>query len=162
MPLHGEFTPPGDKSISHRLILLAIPADGEMTVAGLADGDDVQTSLKLFKSLGGEVRGSGSRITLRGLGGRVKTDPDRPVELDCGNSGTTARLLAGLAVGLPGVYIFDGDAQLRRRPMERLAEPLRRMGGHVETTGGGLPLTITGGNPLHGIEFINHEGSAQL
>ena len=162
MPLRGEFTPPGDKSISHRLILMSIAAEGEMTVTGLGDGDDVKTSLRLFRSLGGETRGPESRLTLRGLGGRVKTDPAKPAELDCGNSGTTARLLAGLATGLPGVYIFDGDAQLRRRPMERLAEPLRRMGGLVETTDGRLPLRVTGGRPLRGIEYVNQAGSAQL
>jgi len=162
MPLRGEFTPPGDKSISHRLILMSIAAEGEMTVKGLGDGDDVKTSLRLFRTLGGEARGPYDRLTLRGLGGRVKTDPARPVELDCGNSGTTARLLAGLATGLPGTYIFDGDAQLRRRPMERLAEPLRRMGGRVETSDGRLPLSVTGGLPLHGIEYLNKAGSAQL
>jgi len=162
MPLRGEFTPPGDKSISHRLILMSIAAEGEMTVTGLADGDDVKTSLRLFRTLGGETRGSETRLTMKGLGGRVKTDPGRPVELDCGNSGTTARLLAGLATGLSGSYVFDGDAQLRRRPMERLAEPLRSMGGRVETTEGRLPLRVTGGAPLHGLEYVNRAGSAQL
>ena len=162
MPLCGEFTPPGDKSISHRLILMSIAAEGEMTVTGLGDGDDVKTSLKLFQTLGGETKGPENRLTLKGLGGRVRTDPARPTELDCGNSGTTARLLAGLAAGFPGTYIFDGDAQLRMRPMERLAEPLRRMGGSVETTDGRLPLRVVGGRPLHGIEYVNQAGSAQL
>ena len=162
MHLCGEFTPPGDKSISHRLILMSIAAEGEMTVTGLGDGDDVKTSLKLFRALGGETRGSENRLTLRGLGGRVKTGPANQVELDCGNSGTTARLLAGLATGLTGIYVFDGDAQLRKRPMERLAEPLRRMGGLVETTDGRLPLRVTGGRPLRGIEYVNLAGSAQL
>ena len=162
MPFHGEFTPPGDKSISHRLILMSIAAHGRMTVKGLGDGDDVKTSLRLFKTLGGEARGPEAGLTLTGLGGRPGTDPARPVELDCGNSGTTARLLAGLATGLPGVYDFDGDAQLRRRPMERLAEPLRRMGAAVETTDGRLPMRVIGGAPLRGIEFVNQAGSAQL
>ncbi|MDR2726024.1 MAG: 3-phosphoshikimate 1-carboxyvinyltransferase [Candidatus Adiutrix sp.] len=162
MPLRGEFTPPGDKSISHRLILMSIAAEGEMTVTGLGDGDDVKTSLRLFRTLGGETRGSEARLTLAGLGGGVRTDPARPVELDCANSGTTARLLAGLATGLPGLYVFDGDAQLRRRPMERLAEPLRRMGGRVETTDGRLPMRVTGGLPLEGIKYVNRAASAQL
>jgi len=162
MPLRGEFTPPGDKSISHRLILMSIAAEGEMTVAGLADGDDVKTSLRLFRALGGETRGPDARLTLTGLGGQVKTDPARPVELDCGNSGTTARLLAGLATGLPGAYVFDGDAQLRQRPMERLAEPLQRMGGRVETTDGRLPMRVTGGSALQGIKYVNQAASAQL
>jgi len=133
-----------------------------MIVRGLGDGDDVKTSLRLFQALGGETRGPAASLVLTGLGGRVRTDPARPVELDCGNSGTTARLLAGLATGFPGTYILDGDAQLRRRPMERLAEPLRRMGARVETTDGRLPLKVTGDAPLHGIEFINQAASAQL
>ena len=162
MPFCGEFTPPGDKSISHRLVLMSIAAEGKMTVSGLADGDDVRTSLKLYQALGGETRGPAARLTLTGLGGQVKTDPGRPMELDCGNSGTTARLLAGLATGLPGTYLFDGDAQLRRRPMERLAEPLRRMGACVTATNGRLPMRVTGGRPLCGIEFVNQAASAQL
>lgn len=162
MSLHGEFIPPGDKSISHRLVLISLLAEGEMIITGLADGDDVKTSLRLFQSLGGEVRGGGDRMTLKGLGGKLGIDILKPVELDCGNSGTTTRLLAGAVAALPGLYIFDGDRQLRRRPMERLVEPLRHMGVCIETTGGNLPVTLIGGKSLHGIEFINQEGSAQL
>ncbi|KXS56162.1 MAG: hypothetical protein AMR96_04170 [Candidatus Adiutrix intracellularis] len=162
MPLHGEFIPPGDKSISHRLVLISLLAEGEMIVNGLAEGDDVKTSLRIFQSLGGEARGGGNQMTLKGLDGKLRIDILKPVDLDCGNSGTTARLLAGAVAALPGFYIFDGDELLRRRPMERLVEPLRQMGACIETTSGNLPVTIIGGNSLHGIEFINQEGSAQL
>jgi 3-phosphoshikimate 1-carboxyvinyltransferase len=116
--------------------------------------------LAIFKALGGEARGHGSNWHIRGLGGKIPHS-DEPLELDCGNSGTTMRLLSGILAGLPGRYVLDGDSQLRRRPMERVADPLRRMGGQVETCGGKSPVTINGG-PLHGIEYNNNEGSAQL
>ncbi|UQZ88599.1 3-phosphoshikimate 1-carboxyvinyltransferase [Deltaproteobacteria bacterium Smac51] len=161
MAFKGEFTPPGDKSVSHRLVLMSIIGEGEMHVTGLSDCEDVKSSLAIFRTLGGEASGSGARWTLKGLGGKFLTNPSEPVELDCGNSGTTMRLLSGILAGIPGIYVLDGDSQLRRRPMERVADPLRRMGGQVETTGGKPPVTITG-SALHGIQYNNNDGSAQL
>ncbi|MDR1045062.1 MAG: 3-phosphoshikimate 1-carboxyvinyltransferase [Candidatus Adiutrix sp.] len=161
MALRGEFTPPGDKSVSHRLALLPILAEGEIAVKGLSDCGDVKNSLAVFQSLGGEARGAGGQWTLKGLGGRLNLDPEKVLELDCGNSGTTLRLAGGLLAGLPGHYLLDGDVQLRRRPMERLADPLRQMGARVETNSGRAPVRIVGGG-LHGIEYLNNEGSAQL
>ncbi len=161
MPLRGEFTPPGDKSISHRAVLLSILAEGEMTVTGLSDGLDVKSSLGVFRALGGQARGGATRWVLKGLGGRLVPPRDQAVELDCGNSGTTMRLAGGLLAGRSGHFLLDGDQQLRRRPMERLADPLRQMGARVATTNGHAPLTITGGG-LHGLEYVNHEGSAQI
>lgn len=161
MPLRGEFTPTGDKSVSHRVVLLSILADGEMSIEGLSDCEDVKNSLGVFRAVGGEARGGGSKWTLKGLGGQLKIDPQEIVELDCGNSGTTIRLAGGLLAGLPGRFLLDGDRQLRRRPMERLADPLRQMGARVETEGGQAPMHIKGGG-LHGIEYVNNEGSAQL
>ncbi len=161
MSLRGEFTPPGDKSVSHRVTLLPILADGEMSVTGLSNCDDVKSSLAIFRTLGGEARGGGSQWTIKGLGGRLRPGPEEMVELDCGNSGTTMRLLGGLLSGLPGRFLLDGDHQLRRRPMERLADPLRQMGAHIETSDGHAPLRLSGGE-LRGIEYVNNEGSAQL
>ncbi|MDL2260514.1 3-phosphoshikimate 1-carboxyvinyltransferase, partial [Deltaproteobacteria bacterium OttesenSCG-928-K17] len=161
MPLHGEFTPPGDKSVSHRIILTSILAEGETEVSGLCDCLDIKSSIEVFRALGGEIKGGGSRWAIKGLGGRPLTPPDEAVDLDCGNSGTTMRLLSGILAGLPGQYILGGDQQLSRRPMERLADPLRQMGARVETTDGHAPIFIKGG-PLHGIEYINNDGSAQL
>ena len=161
MALRGEFTPPGDKSVSHRLVLMSILADGEMSVSGLSDSEDVKSSLNIFRTLGGEVLGAGSNLILKGLGGSLKTNPEDLVELDCGNSGTTFRLAGGVLAGFPGRYLLDGDSQLRRRPMERLADPLRQMGALAETTGGRAPMTLTGGG-LHGIEYVNNDGSAQI
>ena len=161
MPLRGEFTPPGDKSISHRIVLASILAEGEVSVFGLCDCDDVKSSLSVFKTLGGEVRGGGRNVTLKGLDGRLAVKPDEVVDLDCGNSGTTFRLLSGILAGRPGRFLLDGDRQLRRRPMERLADPLRQMGAQVETSDGHAPVKIRGGS-LHGIEYVNNDGSAQL
>lgn len=161
MALRGEFTPPGDKSVCHRVALASILADGEMSVTGFSDCDDVKSSLSVFRNLGGDARGSGSRLTLVGLGGRPRTNPEEVTELDCGNSGTTMRLLSGILAGIPGRYLLDGDQQLRRRPMERLADPLRQMGARIETTDGRAPLNIKGG-PLHGIDYVNNDASAQL
>lgn len=161
MPLIGAFTPPGDKSGSHRVVLMSILGEGEISIEGLSDCEDVKSSLSVFRAVGGEARGSGSKWTLKGLGGRLKINPQEVVELDCGNSGTTMRLAAGLLAGLPGHFLLDGDRQLRRRPMERLADPLRQMGARVETEEGLAPLRIQGGG-LHGIEYVNNEGSAQL
>ncbi len=160
MPLKGAFTPPGDKSVSHRIVLTAIVAEGEVNVSGLSDCEDVKSSLAVFKALGGEASGRGSAWRIKGLGGKIKSS-DAPLELDCGNSGTTMRLLSGILASIPGQYILDGDSQLRRRPMERVADPLRRMGGILETKGGKPPVHITGA-ALHGLSYTNNEGSAQL
>ena len=161
MALCGEITPPGDKSVSHRVVLMSILADGEMSVTGLSGCDDVKASLSVFRALGGGARGGGSKWTFVGLGGRPRVNPAEVTELDCGSSGTTMRLLSGILAGIPGRYLLDGDQQLRRRPMERLADPLRQMGARIETTGGRAPLTIKGG-PLHGIDYVTNDGSAQL
>ena len=162
MPLRGEFMPPGDKSISHRLVLMSILADGEMNVSGLSDCDDVKTSLEIFRALGGEAKGGGSRWTLKGLAAdNLALDPEKLIDLDCGNSATTMRLGCGLLAGLPGSFVLGGDEQLRRRPMERVADPLRQMGAGVETASGRAPVQLRGGK-LHGIEYINNDASAQI
>lgn len=161
MALRGEFSPPGDTSISHRLVLISLLAEGEMNVSGLSDSEDVKTSLAAFRALGGDAQGGGSRWTLTGLGGKLKIDPSKTAEIDCRNSGTTIRLLSGILAGLPGSYLLDGDEQLRRRPMERVADPLRQMGAGVETSSGRAPVKIKG-TQLHGIEYINNDSSAQI
>jgi 3-phosphoshikimate 1-carboxyvinyltransferase len=161
MALRGEFTPPGDKSISQRLVLISILAHGEMSVSGLSDSDDVRVSLEIFRALGGEAHGCGSKWTIKGLGGQTAHQGDEPLDLNCGGSSAAMRLLSGVLAGLPGLYVLDGDDHLRRRPMERVIDPLRQMGARAETTSGRCPLTIRGGG-LHGIEYVNDENSAQL
>ncbi len=162
MALRGKFTPPGDKSVSHRAILLPILAEGQMTINGLSDCEDVKSSLKVFRALGGQSSGSLASLTIKGLEGRPKIEMTEVLELDCGNSGTTMRLAGGILSGLEGRYMLDGDQQLRRRPMERLADPLRQMGARIETSSGRAPVSIQGNLELHGIDYVNKEGSAQL
>jgi len=157
LSLQGTFSPPGDKSISHRLVLLSLLAGGTTRVANLSPGADVQTSLKAVGALGVEVRSQDGQVVMTGAQGRIK---DRAA-VDCGNSGTTMRLLMGLLAGRPGQYTLDGDHSLRRRPMERVAAPLRLMGAKVQCQAGKCPLTIVGG-ALKGIEYDLPRASAQL
>ncbi len=155
-PLTGTVTVPGDKSISHRALLLAAVADGTSVVRGLSDGDDVQRTAAAIAALGAEM--NGERIT--GGPDRMKA-PSGP--LDVGNSGTTIRLLAGLVAGWDFTVVMGGDASLSTRPMDRVAIPLRLMGAEVHGTGARVlpPLTIHGG-ALHGIDYSPPMASAQV
>ncbi|MDR0547795.1 MAG: 3-phosphoshikimate 1-carboxyvinyltransferase [Deltaproteobacteria bacterium] len=159
MPFIGTFVPPGDKSVSHRLILMALLATGESLLTGLSTGEDVATSLSAFRALGGEARSSGEDLQIIGLN-RNWPRFDQ-LEIDCRNSGTTMRLLTGILAGIPGHYVLDGDDQLRRRPMERVAKPLRQMGAKVTCHNGRPPVIIDGG-PLTGIDYLTEHASAQL
>lgn len=169
-PLAGTVRTPGDKSVSHRALLLAALAPGTSVVRGLSDGDDVQRTLAAVQALGAEVvveGGEGVEGVEGGEGGEVRVTgghlraPDRPV--DCGNSGTGLRLLAGVAAGLDGRTVLVGDGSLSARPMDRIAEPLRAMGATVEGRGERClpPLAVTGGR-LHGIEWQPPVASAQV
>ncbi|MDR2367123.1 MAG: 3-phosphoshikimate 1-carboxyvinyltransferase [Deltaproteobacteria bacterium] len=159
MPFEGQFTPPGDKSMSHRLILMSLISKGEMLIDGLSDCEDVKTSLAIFRSLGGKAEPEGEALRVHGMEG--KWAPPAGIELACDNSGTTIRLLMGILAGRPGRYVLDGDVQLRRRPMERVAEPLRLMGAEIETVQGKPPVTIVG-KDLTGIDYRMSTASAQL
>lgn len=161
MPLYGEFTPPGDKSISHLVVLMSILADGEISVSSLADGEALKNSLGFFRALGGEAKGSGSCWTITGLGGKPRTNPDQLVEINCGNCNTTLNLGSGIVAGLPGRYLLSGWPRLQQCPIERLATTLRQMGATVETTGGEIPLNLRGGN-LQGIEYLHNKINDQL
>ncbi|MEO6120691.1 MAG: 3-phosphoshikimate 1-carboxyvinyltransferase, partial [Acidimicrobiales bacterium] len=142
----------GDKSISHRALLLGALAEGTSTVHGLSTGADVAATAAAVVALGAEV--DGGRIT----GGRGRLHRPASV-IDVGNSGTTLRLLAGMCAAFAWDTTFDGDDSIRRRPMERVAEPLRRMGAGVD--GATAPLTVRGGN-LHGIDYDLPVASAQV
>lgn len=158
-PLRGRVRVPGDKSISHRALLLAALAEGTSTVAGLSTGDDVARTASAVQSLGAAI--DGGRIT----GGRRRLrQADAPI--DVGNSGTTIRLLAGLCAAFAWRTVLDGDESIARRPMDRVAIPLREMGAGVAGTDGAAgvtlpPLTITGGD-LHGIDYRLPVASAQV
>ncbi len=156
--LRGTFRPPGDKSISHRAIILSALAQGRSRVLGLADGEDVGRTVQAMRDLGAEVvRASGDAWEITGRGLRLQRPP---APIDCGNSGTTMRLLAGVLAGQPFESVLIGDDSLSRRPMGRIAEPLNRMGAHVR--GDTAPLTITGSAALRPLEYLSPRASAQV
>ena len=157
--LAGRLSVPGDKSISHRVLLLAALADGVSTIRGLSDGHDVAHTRAVVEALGADVDGSVAD-GLEVHGGRLQA-VEGP--LDVGNSGTGIRLLAGMLAGMPFVSVLDGDRSIRGRPMDRVIEPLRAMGATVDGSegGDGAPLTIRGGC-LHGIEYWPPMASAQV
>ncbi len=157
-PLRGDVRPPGDKSISHRALLLGAVAEGVTRVTGLLDGQDVRSTAACLRALGVDVAWSGDAATITGVDAlRAPAGP-----LDCGNSGTTMRLLAGLLAGYPLEATLVGDASLSRRPMARVADPLRRMGARVDLSPEGTaPVRVAGGE-LVGIEFESPVASAQV
>ena len=153
--LRGTVNVPGDKSISHRALILGGLGSGETRITGLLEGDDVLHTAKAVRAFGAEVERLGAgewRVC-----GAEWHSPSAPV--DCGNSGTGARLLMGAAAGFPIEVTFTGDASLSSRPMERVLGPLRAMGAGTE--GSTLPVTIRGG-ALHGLSFVNEKASAQV
>lgn len=163
-PLTGTVRVPGDKSISHRAVLFAAMSEGCSRLTGVLDSADVRSTIAAVSSLGAEVESvgrvaSGLELAVTGWGARGPRPGTTPI--DCGNSGTTCRLLLGVLAGWPVVATLDGDASLRRRPMRRVTEPLQSMGAHVTTTDGRLPVTITGG-PLQAIRFDSPVASAQV
>ncbi|MFN2505897.1 MAG: 3-phosphoshikimate 1-carboxyvinyltransferase [Acidimicrobiales bacterium] len=155
-PLHGRLRVPGDKSISHRALLLAAVAEGTSVVRGLSDGDDVARTAAAIQALGAVVNG----VRIRGGRGLLR-EPDGVI--DVGNSGTTIRLLSGLAAGFDWLTVLTGDASIRSRPMARVAEPLRRMGAGVDgRQGGSLPPLVVRGGDLKAIEYDLPVASAQV
>ncbi|MFZ2950484.1 MAG: 3-phosphoshikimate 1-carboxyvinyltransferase [Desulfuromonadaceae bacterium] len=159
--VRGEITVPGDKSISHRSIMLGAIANGVTTVRGFLRGEDNLSTMHAFRAMGVEINDDGEtiRITGRGLHG-LKEPGD---VLDCGNSGTTIRLITGLLSGQSFFSVVTGDQYLRKRPMKRVVEPLSRMGAHISGRSGGTlaPLAINGGS-LKGIDYQSPVSSAQI
>lgn len=156
----GELTVPGDKSISHRYVLLAALAQGRSVIAHLSSGADVAATLACMQALGVEVVHDGpDHVTVDGKGWLGWTPPREP--LDAVNSGTTMRLLAGLLAAHPFRSTLIGDASLQRRPMGRVIAPLTQMGAHMTSHDGRAPLTIDG-RALHGIAWTPPVPSAQI
>ena len=151
---------PGDKSISHRALMLGALADGVGTVENLLRSADVDSTAAVLRTLGVRIDVEGSRATVHGLGlGRLAAPSS---SLDCGNSGTTTRLMAGIVAAHPFAATFVGDASLSRRPMRRVAEPLEAMGARVALdSGDGLPMTVQGAS-LHSIGWTTRTASAQI
>jgi len=160
--LTGRVRVPGDKSISHRAIMLGALAEGVTTVTGFLEGEDCLATIAAFRAMGVEIEGpQEGRVRIHGVGVHGLMPPRAP--LDLGNSGTSMRLLCGLLAGQPFDSVLTGDASLRKRPMGRVAEPLRLMGATVETAEGGRPpLAIRGTRMLHGIDYRLPVASAQV
>ncbi len=158
-PLHGELSVPGDKSIGHRAVIFAAIANGTSRIANLSGGEDNHSTIEAFKTLGVKISGDDRLLTIEGKGFEGLAAPMKVI--DCGNSGTTMRLLSGIVAGRPFVSMLDGDASLRRRPMKRIAEPLEKMGARFESNDGRAPLNIHGG-ALKGIRYATPVASAQV
>jgi 3-phosphoshikimate 1-carboxyvinyltransferase len=141
--ISGSLSLPGDKSISHRALMLGAAAAGRTTVRGLAPGADVASTIACLERYGVRLEPDGGVVTIHSRGIDEWTEPEGI--LDCRNSGTTMRVLAGLAARRPFESVFDGDDSLRRRPMDRVAIPLRILGARVETRDGCPPLWVQGG-----------------
>jgi 3-phosphoshikimate 1-carboxyvinyltransferase len=162
-PLRGRAKVPGDKSISHRALILGALTVGESTVAGLLEGDDVLHTAAAMRALGAKIERGGDGIwRINGVGVGGFASPAEP--LDFGNSGTGVRLALGAVAGCPVTASFDGDASLRKRPMARVLEPLERMGARVieAAEGDRLPLTIQGARDPLPIVYEPPVPSAQL
>ncbi|MDD5301760.1 MAG: 3-phosphoshikimate 1-carboxyvinyltransferase [Elusimicrobia bacterium] len=158
--LEGEVRVPGDKSVSHRALILGALAVGESAIEGLSSGADVASTRTCLEALGVEISGEAPSLRVRGRGlGGLKA-PSGP--LDAGNSGTTMRLLSGVLAGHPFSSRFVGDESLTRRPMKRVAEPLRAMGATVALSGDDTPPVVIAGGALRGIEYALPMASAQV
>lgn len=157
----GTVRVPGDKSISHRALMLAALGDGPSRITGILDSADVRSTAGVLRALGGAVPPLSAELVVAGCGLGGLRGSRAP--LDCGNSGTTARLMAGVVAAHPFEARFVGDASLSRRPMRRVARPLEAMGARVAWEGesGRLPMTIAGG-ALRSLEWTSDTASAQV
>ncbi|MCX7116811.1 MAG: 3-phosphoshikimate 1-carboxyvinyltransferase [Legionellales bacterium] len=159
--IEGDITVPGDKSISHRAIIFGAIAEGTTTITGFLEGEDCLSTLEAFKSMGVSIEGPISqRVVIHGKGKRGLKKPGSVI--DCGNSGTTMRLMAGLLAAQSFDSDLTGDESLLKRPMERISRPLHLMGAEIITTGGRAPLHIHGSQVLQGITYDMPEASAQV
>ena len=159
--LHGSVRVPGDKSVSHRALMLGALADGTSRIRGFLEGEDTRATARVLQQLGVRIEApaDGERVVHGvGLHGLRGTDQS----LDCGNAGTGMRLLAGLLAGQAFDSTLVGDESLSRRPMRRVTDPLARMGAMIDTQDGLPPLRVRGGQALHGISYTLPVASAQV
>ncbi len=161
-PLKGTVRVPGDKSISHRSLILGALAAGRTTVSGMLEGDDILSTAGALRALGARIeRNKDGRWVVDGPGLGALREPSSV--LDLGNSGTGARLMMGVVASHPFTSFFTGDASLCKRPMARVAEPLRRMGAQIlSRSGNRLPLAVTGAEEPTPIEYTLPVPSAQV
>jgi len=171
--LRGELVVPGDKSVSHRALMLATLAAGESRIGGAGDGADVRSTAAVCRALGAVVErvggaesdtGRAARVDYRVVSPGVDGLREPAADLDCGNSGTSLRLFAGILAGLPFRSVLDGDDSLRRRPVARIIEPLRAMGAtlHARSDDSLPPLTVIGRHPLRAVDRWTPVPSAQV
>jgi 3-phosphoshikimate 1-carboxyvinyltransferase len=158
--LRGDLAVPGDKSVSHRVLMLGAVAEGETVVEGFGVSADTLSTAAAMRALGAGVEVEGERARVEGVGLRGLRAPGAPI--DCGNAGTLMRILPGILAGQGGRFELVGDESLSRRPLERVAEPLREMGARVETTEGHAPLVLEGGARLRSISYDLPVASAQV
>ncbi|MGE0310216.1 MAG: 3-phosphoshikimate 1-carboxyvinyltransferase [Lautropia sp.] len=160
--VNGELRVPGDKSISHRSIMLGAIAEGTTTIQGFLEGADAIATMDAFRAMGVAIDGpDGGRVRVQGVGAGGLRPPRGP--LDCGNSGTSMRLLAGLLAGAGVPATLVGDASLSRRPMRRIIDPLSSMGARIESVDGHPPLTVRAApGRLRGIDYAMPVASAQV
>lgn len=160
--LKGEARVPGDKSVSHRSIMLGSIAEGITHVTGFLDGEDCLSTMKSFQAMGVSIEGPvDGRVTIHGVGLHGLKTPTQDLYL--GNSGTSMRLLSGLLSGQPFDSVLTGDPSLSKRPMKRVTDPLRTMGARIDTTEKGTsPLHIHGGSQLKGMYYDMPVASAQV
>ena len=163
--LRGELRPPPDKSVTHRAALIGAMADGPTRISGYLDSEDTRATLRAVEAVGAEVREGdpddhgGLFVEIEGVGLRGP----RPAEIDVGNAGTLLRIMPGWLAGqAEGEWTFDGDDSIRRRPVDRIADPLRLMGADVDCRDGRLPPLRIRGAGLHGIDYELPVASAQV
>lgn len=156
----GAIQVPGDKSISHRALMLSVLAEGTSVLRGILCSADIESTAAVLRLLGADIAPLSDELTVEGVGlGGMRAPPS---DLDCGNSGTTARLVAGIVAGQPIRARFTGDSSLSARPMKRIADPLAAMGATLSfENGDGLPMTV-GGAQLHGVDWDTGAASAQV
>lgn len=159
--LHGEVTIPGDKSISHRSVMFGSIAKGETEITNFLQGADCLSTISCFRAMGIEIENDGNRVLVHGKGLHGLTKPNHV--LDCGNSGTTTRLISGILSAQNFDVTLTGDASIQKRPMKRIMDPLSLMGADIRSINenGCAPLAISG-RPLHGIHYQSPVASAQI
>lgn len=160
-PLKGEIAVPGDKSISHRSVMFGSIARGTTEITGFLQGADCLSTISCFRKMGVEIENTPDAVLVHGRGLHGLTAPESV--LDCGNSGTTTRLISGILAGQTFSCTLTGDASIQKRPMKRIMEPLGMMGAQIRSVNdnGCAPLAITG-SPLHGIHYHSRVASAQV
>jgi len=159
-PLKGSIKVPGDKSISHRSIMLGSIATGITKVSGFLEGEDSLATLNSFKEMGVEIERKGSNVTINGVGMHGLREPAKPLNL--GNSGTSIRLMSGLLSAQSFNSVLCGDESLSKRPMARVIDPLRKMGADISGSESKPPLMIKGGKKLSSLEYTLPVASAQI